>query len=127
MYVVQISFLIVTFLSLINANHQGSQPTPLHCNMCQHVECHILILIRILVLHLMPLVECWRMRMPRRPGRPNGVDHTSVLGDGRTNSNSPHISLMSFHNVTCHTNSIVYHASMLTLQNSIILCASWLP
>ena len=44
MSVVQISLLIVTFLSymtefVINANHQRIQPTPSHCAMCQHVEC----------------------------------------------------------------------------------------
>ena len=106
---------------VINANHQISQPTPLHCTMCQHVEYHPLTL-------LMPLVESWCMHLPHCLRRPSGMDHTSV-GDKRKYSNCPRISFVLFHNVTCYTNSAIlgwffhmagnwYHNALQKNQNS---------
>ena len=105
-FVVQISLLIVTFLSLISQNLSLMQTTKEvnpHPRIAPYVECRLLI---ILILLLMPLVECWCMHLSSRLGRASGVDHTSV-GDGRTYSDCPHISFVLFHSVTCYTHSIV--------------------
>ena len=74
--------------------------------MCQHVKCLLLLL-------LIPLVECWCMCLPHRPGRPSGVDHT-------TSFNMLHF--VSFYSVTCYTNSIVSHIHVNTTKLCIITC-----
>jgi hypothetical protein len=124
MFVVQISVFIVTFLFfisqifVINANHQRRQPTLSHCTMCQYVECQLLVFFSFL---LMPLVECWCMCLPHCLGRPSGVGHISV-GDGRLNSNCPHISLVLFYNITCYTDYIVSCMNVNTTKLRNITC-----
>ena len=95
---------------VISANHQ--RPTPSHCAMCRYVECHLLILI--LLPLLMPLVECWCMHMPHRPGRPSGVDHM--------HHTIQMLHFVLFHSVTCYTNSIVSHMHVNTTKFCNITC-----
>jgi hypothetical protein len=97
---------------VINANHPRSQPTLSHCAMCQYVECHLLLLLLLLLL-LPPLVECWCMHTPHRPGRPSGVDHTTPL---------KLLHFVLFHNITCYTNSIASHIHVNTTRLRNITC-----
>ena len=45
----------------------------------------------------------------------------------RANLNIIMLHFSLFRNVTCYTNSILRHASMLRLQNFVLSCALWLP
>ena len=84
MFIVQVSLLIVTFLSLISQTlslmqtTQEINPHPRialrHVSTCGVSPSFILIL-----LLLMPLVECWCTHMTHRPGKPSGVDHNTTF------------------------------------------------
>ena len=78
--------------------------------MCQHVECHLLLLL----LLLLPLVECWCMHTQHRPGRPSGVDHTTLT--------IKMLHFVLFHNVTCYTNSIISHIHVNITKLRNIMC-----
>ena len=117
MFVVQISLLIVTFLSpnisnfVINANHQRSQPTPLHCAMCQYVECHFLIVI----LLLSSYATCWMLV------------HAYAALPGRVKWSGPHQrrweeNVIKFQSVTCYTNSTVSRIHVNTARLRNIIC-----
>jgi hypothetical protein len=96
----------------INANHRRCQPTPSHCAMCQHVECHLLIL---LILLLMTLVACWCMHIyatsPRK-AKWSGPHHTIKR-----------LHFVLFHSVTCYTKSIISCIQVNTTKLHNITCA----
>ena len=113
MFVVQISLLIVMFLSLIpqffvtNANHQRSQPTTLHCTMWRYGECHLLIFIPLFF-----YATCWMLvqAYATSPGKAKW----SGSHQRRWEENE-----FKFHSVTCYTNSIVslIHVNTTKLRN----------
>jgi hypothetical protein len=65
----------------------------------------------------MPLAEGWCMHVLHRLGWPSGVDHTIPLKR-----------CTLCYSILSHATPILeYHASMSTLQNSVISRALWLP
>jgi hypothetical protein len=119
-FVVQISLLIVTFLSLISPNLSLMQTTKEvnpHPDMAPCVNMwSVSFSFSFLFFFLCHLLNVGSL--PHRPGRPSGADHT-IVGDMRTNSNCLHISFALLQNATCYTNSIAsrIHVNTTKLRN----------
>ena len=115
MFVVQISLLIVAFPSLISQDLSLMQITKevnLHTHIAPYVNMWGVTFSSFFVSFLlMPLVECWCMCPPHRPRWPSGVGphQCRVLTSPLCYSIISHATLI-----------LQYHASMLTLQNSMI-------
>jgi hypothetical protein len=106
MFVVQISLLIVTFLSLISQNLSLMQTTKEVNSHPRIAPCVNMWSATFLFLFFffMPFVECWCMHMPYRPVKPNEMDHTTPLISHATLNLWYHTSMLTIaklRNITC--------------------------
>ena len=117
-FVVQVSLLIVTFLSFTSRNlsiMQTTKEVSPHPHIASCVNMRSVVFFFFFLCRLLDVGACVR----HIAHEAHGVDHNSV-GDWRTNSNCPHISFVLFHNVTCYTNSIAsrIHVNTIKLCNT---------
>ena len=100
MFVVQISLLIVTFLSLVlrivSLMQTIKEVNPHPCIAPCVNMWSVTFLLFFFLCHLLNVGAC--MCHMYRPGRPSGVDHTTPL---------KMLNFVLFHSVTCYTNSTV--------------------
>jgi hypothetical protein len=124
MCVVQISLFSVTFLSLISQNlsltHTTKEVNPHpHIAPCVNMW-SVTFLFFFFFCHLLNVGAC--ICHTAQEGRPSGVDHTTP------HHTTPLICFTLYASIISHATLIqYYHASMLTLQNSIISHALWWP
>ena len=91
--------------SIINANCPRSQPTPSCCVMCQYVECYLIVLI----CHIHTFAIC----------------HIAL--EGQVEWTTPHhtvkmLDFVSFHSVTCYTNSNLSCIHVNTTKHRNVMC-----
>jgi hypothetical protein len=116
MFVVQISFIFVTFLSLMSRNLSLMQTTHKvnpHPRISPCVSATFFFIFFFLC-HLLNVGACICHITQE-------VEHTRV-GDRRMNLNCIHISFVLFYNITCYTNSIITHINVNTTKLCNIMC-----
>ena len=124
MFIVPISLLIVTFLSHISqffflSLMQNTKEVNPHLrsapcfNMWSHWSVTLLFILSVLLLLLMPQVECWVHAYATSHGKVNW----SGLHQPRWEENE-----FKFHSVTCYTTSIVSHIHVNTTKLCHITC-----